>query len=436
MSAPSLMLIGAKDETVDKAVALGLEVVLLQHPAKVTPRQKEVVTACHIVDYTDWAEVRPLIESIAGRRRIGSVLSLTEAGVENAGRANDLLGLGGTGYVVARRFRDKAEMRSHLERTGFDTVAHAHLGTRADLEHFASRNGFPFVVKPVDATAGVGVMVVAGDHDLGHVWEKVRALKGSRTNRGSTLYTLSRFVMESYLEGPEFSVETMSYQGRHVVLAITEKYLAAPGTAEVGHAVPARVPRDVQDEIKRYVRSLLSVMGLRDGPGHTEVRLGPTGPRVIEAHNRPGGGAIPSLVRAVTGVDQAGAALAAPFMITQPLPGDPPATGGAASRFLASDGGVLRSIEGFEPLRACPEVLVAAPLLAAGQCVGALRDNWDRVGMVAVKSADPGSALALGEELLDEHVRVELTSSAQGTHRAYVVPLSGANRPNLMEVAQ
>ena len=51
--------------------------------------------------------------------------------------------------------------------------------------------------------------------------------------------SFDEFLMEEFLDGPEISVETLTFEGRHVVVAVTDKELADPGFVEVGHSQPS-----------------------------------------------------------------------------------------------------------------------------------------------------------------------------------------------------
>jgi len=92
----TLVLIGHKTDTVRKAKALGLDVILLQHKSKLEPEQAALADATFVVDYRDWSLVRPLVETAHRTWGVAAALSLTEPGLDVAARVNDLLGLGGT----------------------------------------------------------------------------------------------------------------------------------------------------------------------------------------------------------------------------------------------------------------------------------------------------------------------------------------------------
>src|SRR5206468_13136370 len=80
----------------------------------------------------------------------------------------------------------------------------------------------------------------------------------------------------------------------------------------------------------------IEALGLGFGPAHTEVRLGPRGPVVIEVNARLAGGRIPTLVRLATGIDLAGATVDAVVGGGRPLPEPGPELGHASIRFLLS----------------------------------------------------------------------------------------------------
>ncbi|MFI5932115.1 ATP-grasp domain-containing protein [Actinoplanes sp. NPDC051494] len=418
-----LLLIGGTDEAVEKAKKLGLVVLLVQHPTKISDRQRELADVLHVVDFTDWSLLEPIARELYATPGYRVALSLTEPGLEPAGRINDLFQLGGTSQKVAGLLRDKWAMRQLLSGTGRASVAAEQVTGIDSLTGFGERYGYPFIVKPADGTASIGVFKVETPQQCDEVWQSVSRLRGTRTDRVSSLFVLGDFIVEQYVEGPEFSVESFSFAGRHVIIAITEKFVS-PTFAEVGHTMPARLSTGTRDALRSTVRDFLTTVGLRDGLGHTELRIGPDGPVVIEGHNRFGGDALPDLVRGAYGIDQATLALGWPFGLVPELPDEPVALGGAATRFLFSEPGRVESIEGVTRAQAEPDVLVVKMSVHPGDEVRPLRDNWDRVGLVAVTAADPSAALERSAEVIGELLRVTVTGDDGGTTTAYAAQIN------------
>jgi biotin carboxylase len=405
----TLLLVGGNDEPVIKAKELGLHVLLLQHPAKVTAVQEQLADVVHVVDYTDWAHAEPIVRELHESPGFTVALSLTEPGLEAAGRVNDMFGLGGTGYEVTRRIRDKWAMRRHLAGLDPAAVGAAPLRGRADLAAFGARHGYPFIVKPTDATASIGVFRVDGPMDVERVWAEVERLRGTRTDRVSTLFLLQDFLMEEYVDGPEYSVESFSFAGRHVVVTITEKFTDPGHFAELGHAVPARVGEDVWEQVRACVSRFLDLMGFSDGVCHTEVRVGTRGPRIIEGHNRPGGDAITDLVEGAFGIDLTTLSVGWPFGLVAELPDRPVAHAGASTRFLvAGEPGWVESVDGVESARQRDGVLALRVSAKPGDAVRPVRDNWDRLVLVAVTGSDTTDAVQRGADILQDTVRVRI----------------------------
>jgi biotin carboxylase len=416
----TLLIVGGLDETVGTAKDLGLSVLLLQHPTKVTPEQERLADVLHVVDYTDWSLVEPIVRDLYRTPGFSAALSLTEPGLEAAGRINDMFGLGGTGYEVTHRIRDKWAMRAYLAERDPAAVGAAPLRERTDLTGFADRYGYPFIVKPTDATASIGVFRVGGPDDLDRVWAEVSRLRGTRTDRISTLFLLQDFLMEEYVHGPEFSVESFSFAGRHVVVTITEKFTDPGHFAELGHAVPARIDEETWQQISDCLARFLDVMGLTDGVCHTEVRLDPRGATVIEGHNRFGGDAIPDLVKGAYGIDLTALAVGWPFRLVEPLPDRPVAHSGACTRFIVAEPGEVTSVDGVDVALAQEGVLAVRITAKPGDAVHALRDNWDRLGLVAVTGPDTTAAIARADEVIDGAIEIRVVAEDGQTHLAHV----------------
>ncbi|MGW1766607.1 ATP-grasp domain-containing protein [Streptomyces sp. NPDC002073] len=408
-NAPAVLLIGGTDSHLDHVKKQGVYVVLLQHPDKISAYQTRTADVLLMVDYTDWDTVLPYAEAARAVHGCEKVLSLTEGGLTNAARLADLFGWSdGRRGEVSRRMRDKHLMRAHLAAHGAAGVDFAPVTDRESLDAFGARAGFPFIVKPTDTTAGFGLIRAAGPDDLDRVWERIGQLHGQRTDRGSTLFKVTGFLMESYVAGPEFSVETLSFHGRHVVVAVTEKLTDDTHFAELGHAVPARLDPDRRAVLTTAVTDFLTVMGVTDGPGHTEIRLGADGPVVIESHNRLGGGQIPELVEAAYGINLYTYAAGWPLGTVDELTAEPAPLGGACTRFVLRDPGTVTAVAGVEQVAARPDVVNVSVSVKAGDTVRPLRDNWDRIGFVAVRAEDTDAAVRLCEELTSRTIRVDV----------------------------
>ncbi|MBW5484679.1 ATP-grasp domain-containing protein [Streptomyces bambusae] len=413
----TLLLLGHLTEPVRLAKSLGLNVILVQHKDKFDPEQAQLADVTFVADFTDWTVVEPLVRAAHQVWGFAAALSLTEPGLEVAGRINDLFGLGGTGYRAAHLLRDKLAMRRHLAAVAPRfAIGAAPLEGPADIEAFAAQHGWPVVVKPVDLTAGFGIFKAEGPQDADAVWERITAVRDQGMDRGSTLYRVADFLLEEYIPGPEFSVESFSFAGRHVVVAITEKLVDETHFAELGHALPARLDPADEQRVEEAVAAFLDAVGVQDGPAHTELRLSPRGPLIIEGHNRNGGGRIQELVEAAYGFDLVHYSLAWPFRLVEPLTERPRAFAAGCARAVLAGPGTVEAVEGAAQLRAHKAVLAVDLAARPGSVVRRTRDNWDRLGLVAVTASDTDEAVRLCEELVATHLVIRVAEHPEDHH--------------------
>ncbi|MGW0538198.1 ATP-grasp domain-containing protein [Streptomyces sp. NPDC003032] len=393
----TLLLIGGRVETVRKARDLGLRVVNVQRPEEYRPEHAALVEAALLVDYTDWSVLRPLATAAHEVYGFSGVATITEPGVEPVGLISDALGLRGISHHCARLMRDKEAMRAHLAaRPG--AVAAAPVDGPESLREFGERHGHPFIVKPVDAAGSFGVRLVGGPDEIDEAWDEIVRLRGSTDHKFANYFPVTRFLMEEYLDGPEYSVESLSFDGRHIPLAVTEK-VTHGNFIESGHALPARLPAAESDTVLACVSAFLDAVDLRHGPAHTEVKLTARGPRVIESHGRPGGDRIMELVDAAYGVDIESYTVGWAAGVLPALAEAPEPSAAAATCFLTVPPGRVTGVHGTEEVQAYDGVLVLDIAVSVGDTISALEASWDRAGQVLVTAPSTEDAVALAEQL-------------------------------------
>ena len=154
---------------------------------------------------------------------------------------------------------------------------------------------YPIIVKPTDRSGSRGVEKVLKREDLQKAIE--RACHESFQQKA---------VIEEFVEGREISVESISFQGKHYVLQITDKVTTeAPFFVELEHHQPSSLPEEIKTKVKKIVLNALNALHIQYGASHSELKITKEGDiRVIEIGARMGGDFIGSdLVKLSTGYD-------------------------------------------------------------------------------------------------------------------------------------
>lgn len=283
----------------------------------------------------------------------------------------EALGLPGLGRESARAVQDKRIMRRRLAEAGLNVpgfVAVDDPGAWTD----ATGLTFPVVVKPANGFSSLGVTKADGPQQLAAVVEEVWQVCRNHLNHVAGL------VVEEYLDGPEFAVESLAHRGEVQVLSIGYKgEPAGPHFEEGVYRAPAALPPHVQEAVVREVVAAHAALGVSDGPTHTELRLrGGERPYLLELGARIGGSGVSHYIAAhVTGADLAADALrVAAGLRPAALPGPPaqPARAiGAAANYIVPCGGSGRitAIHGLDELAADPRVDHVVQMLHPGDVV-------------------------------------------------------------------
>ncbi|MFJ8113621.1 pyridoxal-phosphate dependent enzyme [Streptomyces sp. NPDC096132] len=335
------------------------------------------------------------------REELAGVTTTSEFYAEAVADLARWLGLPGNAPDAVAACRNKAVLRRRLDEAGVPQPRHAAVTDIAQLAAARDKIGLPCVVKPVDDTGSHDVLLCRTEDEL---TAHVRHVLDARLNvRG--LPTARTGLVEQYLEGPEYSVETFSAQGRVHCVGITEKRVGGlPHFVECGHVFPAQLSAPVAAAIEATVRQAIAAVGLGHGAAHTEIRLTERGPAVIEINPRPAGGMITEAIRLATGVELLEQQLRAATGLPQRT--DAEAVRCAAIRFLlAPRAGRLVEVRGVAEASVVEGVAQVTVTASPGTTVRPAQDAYDRLGYVIAH----GDSYEEATKVCDEaHSRIEL----------------------------
>lgn len=153
---------------------------------------------------------------------------------------------------------------------------------------------FPLIVKPTDRSGSRGIYKVNNKSEL------EPAIKSALEESFS-----KEILIEEYILGDEYSIESISEKGIHKVLQITKKYTTgAPNFIERGHIEPVEIDDELYKKIEQIILKSLDVLEVSNGASHSEIKILGNDIKIVEIGARMGGDFIGSnLVKISTGID-------------------------------------------------------------------------------------------------------------------------------------
>jgi len=310
---------------------------------------------------------------------------------------------------TAAALTDKARQRRALGDAGLDTPP-CHLvrpyQSGRDLAAVEAEVGWPAVLKPRSAQGSRSTFLV---RDAAELEQLLNALGPRRPS----------MVLEGYLPddparagGPYagyVSVESVVADGVVSHLALTGRFPPAGNFRETGFFIPAALDDATRSAVLDLTTRAIDALGVRTGCLHTEVKLTPDGPRIIEVNGRLGGG-VPEMLERAAGVSLLDLALR--VALGEPVSVDGPvATTRIGYRFFLQPPTVsatVTAIDGITDFSDRAEV----DTVSVHQAPGAALDWRDGSGnhiVAVVGSTDDEQQLQAAYRLLHQEVTVTYT---------------------------
>ncbi|WP_052230103.1 ATP-grasp domain-containing protein [Streptomyces sp. CT34] len=222
---------------------------------------------------------------------VTAVVPGSEAGVLLANEIAAGLGVAHNDVRSAAARRDKYLMARAVLDHGLPGAETALVHTREELADTLQQwtDAFPVVLKPGASSGSEGVKIVSTLDDALAAFE---SLNGT-VNRLSVLN--EGVVVQQYLDGTLYVVNTVSSNGAHVVTDVYEKRIdELNGSPVCRHLLLRRDLGDFEEAAGKYTMQCLDALGFRNGAAHTEVMRTEDGPRLVEVNSRLMGPSMPS----------------------------------------------------------------------------------------------------------------------------------------------
>lgn len=148
------------------------------------------------------------------------------------------------------------------------------------LDKILQKMTFPLVVKPVDNMGARGCRMIRSENEF--TSSVKTAVEYSKT---------SNAIIEEYMEGAEFSIDALIYNGTFTVTGFAIRHIKYPPYfIEIGHTMPAQLDKKIHDELISVFALGAKSLNLTCGAAKADIKYTKCGPMIGEIAARLSGG--------------------------------------------------------------------------------------------------------------------------------------------------
>ncbi|MEU0378689.1 ATP-grasp domain-containing protein [Streptomyces cyaneofuscatus] len=331
------------------------------------------------VDTDDPEAVR---RALAALPSLAGLINTTDTWSVPAASLAAELGLPGPDPEAVRLLRDKRRVREALYERGLSRSAAVAVEPGPEGAEAVLRTvGLPAVLKDSAGTSSRGVWIVHDEEALHRALAEAeqQPLKGA-------------LFAESFLAGPLYSAETLSWEGTTRLLGVLSRQTSRSAVVrEEVAAFPVALPDGERDAIEAWVGQVLEVAGHGQGFAHVEFILTAEGPELVEVNRRIGGALVGEVLCRTLGTNVY-AAMMEEALGRRPTLLDAPLEGGQGPAYgfvlvYADRPGVLKGWHGLDELAAFPGSVEWYPVREPGETLAHVGDQRGCTGMVLAEAA-------------------------------------------------
>ena len=299
------------------------------------------------------------------------------------------LKLPGIPYEAALNASDKSRMRECFKKASLPSPDFVTITAQDELSNISLP--FPLVIKPVDNMGSRGCRRVDSIEELRTAAKT--AIGFSRSGRA---------IVESYMEGPEFSVDAIVYHGEITICGLADRHIFFPPYfIEMGHTMPTVIETEKQQAMLETFCAGIRALGFADnesiGAAKGDIKLTANGPMIGEIAARLSGGYMSGWTYPYSsGVEPIRAAILA-AMGRKPDALVPTRKWTCAERAFISIPGTVKEIYGVEQARTQPFVNDLFLRIAKDSKVSFPENNVTKCGNIIASAPNRDSAIKAGE---------------------------------------
>lgn len=289
---------------------------------------------------------------------------------------------------TAKWSTDKFQMKQRFMEGGVSCAKGRLVKSVDDVEDFE----YPVIIKPRDNSGSRGVKLCRNKKEL-----------EASMNEAFEVSKLDTVLVEEFIEGPEYSIESLHHDGKSEVIQFTEKKTTEfPYNVELGHIQPA----NISDNDKQKIREIISKIGIalkfENCPSHTELKINERGIFVIETSPRLGGDYITSILTPLsTGVNMEDQLLH--IAMGENISAQPKLVQYSGVRFFAfEEGSEIKHVPNLDFVKGWPHVVDFSFLLNEGDKVNQITSSLNRYSHLILQAGNRDAI----EEAFDKYESV------------------------------
>ncbi|GAA3465009.1 ATP-grasp domain-containing protein [Saccharothrix longispora] len=331
------------------------------------------------------------------------VITFSEAAVVAVATIAEALGLPGIGVEAALNSRNKLLMREAHEAAGAPIPRFRYVTGLEQAQEAAREFGYPVIIKP---TLGAGSHFVFKCDDEAELVEHheqaaagIRELFWANSEADGVDLGPNGLLVESFLDGKEYLMEAVSWDGELYLGSVVDRITAEGGTFDddVHHAPTSMSPEDLA-AVHEVVKAGALAQGLRRSAMHAEVRFHGGKPYLLEIAARVGGGGLDMIARITADHDPIAAVVDIAAGKRPDVRHFQPTGTHTASMCLISAAGVVDRVDVPAEVSGSERVFLLKITARPGDVVKRPPDGNTIVGFLGTTGSSEQDALALMEE--------------------------------------
>lgn len=262
------------------------------------------------LDLGDLESVWNATQQIQQECPIDGIVTFDEYNVGMVAELCEKLKLPGIDAATAYRCRNKWLMKHTWKQADLPVPRFRLVSDPKDFFKTNKDFSYPLVCKPIIGGGSEYVVCVRNAKELADAHQTIIQEVYQHFPREPFLERVEKehpnsILIEEYLKGEEISVEACTFEGETTLIAIHDK----PEVSEKLYflstytCTPSNLPLDIQKKVAETVKKAMASLKITNGLSHTELKITPTGPYLLETGARLGGAGVNASIKNSLGID-------------------------------------------------------------------------------------------------------------------------------------